>query len=386
MVLRSVDTGRGYAHGYRHGDLPLVWLTWDQFLAFMADVWAPGMHICNVGPTGEGKTTVNVGLLDTRRFVMALDPKGEDETLEASGWTRVTKIPGDHMGLWSEDRRTWNKIWQDIAEGRPARVIVGGPSDSEESDAVLLDLLRRAIAFARYSRGWTLYVDEFELLSSQRQGNLGRYIERMLISARRARTSVVTSYQAPAWVSKHAARQARFAIQYATGSKGMIKNLAEDMGRDWRVLAEAVDELDPFYVLVIPRGKNGGPMILTTAPRVNLRYIFPGYAHIARTSACPRGHPGVAAAEVGGRRPRLAGKVVFGLVAGVPAEHGLTPGQDLVRVDAQAAPFGVDQVSAGGGLGVDAYPLPLYLDVCAADSPVGGDGLAAPLAFLLPFP
>lgn len=236
----------------------------------MRDVWAPGMHICNVGPTGEGKTTVNVGLLDTRKYVMALDPKGQDETLEASGWIRVTTIPGDHMGLFSEDRRIWNKIWQDIAEGRPARVIVGGPSDSEEADAVLLDLLRRAIAFVRYSTGWTLYVDEFELLSSQRQGNLGRYIERMLISARRAKTSVVTSYQAPAWVSKHAARQSRFAIQYATGSKGMIKNLAEDMGRDWQVLAEAVDELDPFYVLVLPRGKNGGPMILTTAPRVNL--------------------------------------------------------------------------------------------------------------------
>jgi hypothetical protein len=248
---------------------PLVWLTWEQFLAYMGDCWAPGMHIANVGPTGEGKTTVNVGLLETRDYVLALDPKGEDETLEASGWTRVRHLPGDRMRPGSDDRRAWNKIWQDIAEGRPARVIVGGASDSSEADTALLDLLRRAIAFARYSGGWTLYADEFELLSSQRQGNLGRDIERMLISARRAKTSVVTSYQAPAWVSKHAARQARFAIQYATGSRRMIQALAEDMGRDWSELAEAVDELDPFYVIVIPRGKNGGPLILTTAPRVN---------------------------------------------------------------------------------------------------------------------
>jgi len=49
----------------------------------------------------------------------------------------------------------------------------------------------------------------------------------------------------------------------------MIKAVAEAMGRDWRVLAEAVDELDRFYVLILPRGKNGGPFILTTARPVN---------------------------------------------------------------------------------------------------------------------
>jgi hypothetical protein len=248
---------------------PLVPLEWGTFLEYMADCWEPGQHLCNVGPTGEGKTTVNAGLLGGRKYVMALDPKGEDETLTASGWVRVQRIPGEHMPLFGEDRRRWRQIWQDIAEGRPARVIVGGPADTEAEDMRLLDLLRRAVAFARLSGGWTMYVDEFELLSSQRQQNLGRYIEKMLITARRLRTSVVTSYQAPAWVSKHAARQSRFAIQYATGSRAMIKNLAEDMGRDWRQLCAAVDELEKFYVIVIPRGKNGGPLILTTAPPVN---------------------------------------------------------------------------------------------------------------------
>lgn len=242
---------------------------WEQFLAFMADTWEPGQHVANIGPTGEGKTTVNVGLTGLRDYVLALDPKGGDETLEASGWVRVTRIPGEPMPLFSEDRKKWRKIWQDIAEGRPARVIVGGRADSEDEDTRLIDLMRRSIAFARYSQGWTLYVDEFELMSSQRMFGLGPPIERMLISARRARTSVVTSYQAAAWVSKHATRQARWAIMYATGDRDMIRNVASSMGRDWQVLAEAVDELDPFYVLAIPRGKNGGPMILTTARPIN---------------------------------------------------------------------------------------------------------------------
>jgi hypothetical protein len=247
---------------------PVVTLPWDTFLEFMGDRWEPGQHVANIGPTGEGKTTVNVGLLDTRKYVLCLDPKGEDDTLEQSGWVRVTAVPGERMRYGSANRKAWNKIHQDIAEGKPARVIIGGPADNEDEDARLVELMRRGIAYARYARGWTLYVDEFELMSSQRMFRLGPPVERMLISARRARTSIVTSFQAAAWVSKHATRQARYTFMYSTGDRGMIKNVAESMGRDWRELGEAVDELPKFYLLVIPRGRNGGPMILTTAPKL----------------------------------------------------------------------------------------------------------------------
>ena len=250
---------------------PVVTLEWDRFLDYMRDCWEPGAHIANIGPTGEGKTTVNVGLLNTRKYVLCLDPKGEDDTLELSGWVRVGKIPGERMRPFSEDRRKWDQIHRDIADGKPARVIVGGSADTEEQDARLVDLMGRSIAYARHNQGWALYVDEFELLSSQRMFRLGPPVERMLISARRAKTSIVTSFQAAAWVSKHATRQARFTIMYSTGDRQMIKNVAESMGRDWRVLAAAVDELPKFYFLVIPRGKNGGPMILTTAPPLTPR-------------------------------------------------------------------------------------------------------------------
>lgn len=243
---------------------------WDMFLRFMGDRWEPGQHIASIGPTGEGKTTFNARLLGVRKYVCALDPKGEDETLTASGFVRVTKLPPPHPWSpgfrFSGQGRLWHGIEQDIAEGRDARIIVGGPADTAEQDARLIKLLADAVAYVRQVRGWTLYVDEFELMSSQRMYALGRPIEQMLITARRAKTSVLTSFQAAAWVSKHATRQARYAVMYSTGDRAMIKAVAESMGRDWHALAEAVDELEKFYVLVIPRGRNGGPMILTTAP------------------------------------------------------------------------------------------------------------------------
>jgi hypothetical protein len=48
----------------------------------------------------------------------------------------------------------------------------------------------------------------------------------------------------------------------------MIKNVAEAMGRDWRMIAEAVDELPPFHTLTIPK-QIRMPMLVTTAPKVS---------------------------------------------------------------------------------------------------------------------
>lgn len=252
---------------------PIVTQLWDEHLAHMTRAWQPGQHIASIGPTGEGKTTYNVGLLGVRKYVLALDPKGRDETLSASGYARVGSVPplrgpDRYRYRYCKDGRAWEQLYRAIEDGRPARVIVGGDARNHAEDARLVQLMAEGIAYARHSRGWTLYVDEFELLSSQRMFRLGPPVERMLISARHARTSIVTSFQAAAWVSKHATRQARFAVMYPTGDRDMIKAVAEAMGRDWRQLAEAVDELPKFFCLVIPRGKNGGPMLLVSAPKV----------------------------------------------------------------------------------------------------------------------
>lgn len=254
-------------------DALVVGLPWDQFLRYMRWAWKPGQHIAMIGPTGEGKTTFASGLLGLRRYVLALDPKGEDETLTQSGFERVSLLPNQRIDLtWRlrhwEAARQWDRIHQRIAEGLDARIIVGGPARTIEQDLANQDLMLRCFQYAREAGGWTVYVDEFELISSIRMFNLGKWVERMLISARRDGTSVVTSYQAQAWVSKHASRQARFAVMWPTGDRDMIKNVAQAMGRDWRTLAAAVDELPPFHVCVIPRGKNGGPLVCTSAPEL----------------------------------------------------------------------------------------------------------------------
>lgn len=264
----------------------VVWLNWDQYLLWLSGKlkrvrssygpvtlgppWSPGEHMALIGPTGEGKTTHAVGILGLRKWVLALDPKGEDETLSASGYTRVRDLPKEGMARFrGKDQAEWRKIHKAIEDGLEARVLVGGGSRTDAEDLRLQQLMRDAIGYSRHSGGWTLYVDEFELLSSQRMFRLGPNIERMLITARRDKTSVITSFQAAAWVSKHATRQARRAVLWPTGDRDMIDAVAASMGRDKHAIREAIDELPKFHTLTIPRGKTGGPLVITQAPKIS---------------------------------------------------------------------------------------------------------------------
>jgi hypothetical protein len=126
------------------------------------------------------------------------------------------------------------------------------------------------VEFCRYAGGWCQYCDEFEVASSRDMFALGPAINLGLITARRKAVSVVNSYQAQAWVSKHAIRQARKAVLWQTGDRDMIKNVARAMGRNWQDVAVIVDVLGelPYASATICRGPRH-PIVLTKAPAVN---------------------------------------------------------------------------------------------------------------------
>ena len=263
----------------------VVYVDWADYLNWQTgrlvavpDAWGervelgpplePGQHMPIIGPTGCAKTTHAVGFLnECRRWVLALDPKGKDRTLSAAGFVRVRELPQRGISsLTAKDQTAWRRIHKDIEEGRPARVVVGGGARTDKEDEALRKLMREAITYCRHVGGWALYVDEFELLSSQRMMQLGSSIERMLIAARTDGTSVLTAFQAPAWVSRHATRQARKAVVYPQ-SANMVKSVADEMCWDWRELAAILDELPPFYTATSGRPRHE-PAIITKAPEL----------------------------------------------------------------------------------------------------------------------
>ena len=235
--------------------IEIVGVPFKIAVQWLSDTWTPGKHMALVGPTGEGKSTFAVHALKTRKWVLALDAKGEDDTLESSGFTRITSFPLPR------------KIRNDIADGKPARLIIGGSARTDSEERSLRELMRQAIAMARQQGGWTIYADEFQVLADLRMFNLGKPIEQLLITARKNRTSVVTSFQAPAWVPKASTRQAGFIVMWPTRDINMIKNVAEAAGRPWRQLAEAVYALPQYHALIIPSNVHS-PIVLVHPPKV----------------------------------------------------------------------------------------------------------------------
>lgn len=229
---------------------------WEEFLEFFKIKWRPGQHLALIGKTGCGKSTFACGVLESRRYLLALDPKGGDETLATLGLPRLTKWPPPE------------RVFDAIAEGKPARFIVGPIVRLVADRRRLVDVLRSTLVGVFEAGGFTVYVDEFQLLADRKMMNLAAEVETLLVAARSKGISVVTSYQAPAWVPTAASRQATWVVLWPTRDENVVKALAAIVGRHWRMLWEAMEALPEHHVLIVgPNPRE--PMIITKAPRRN---------------------------------------------------------------------------------------------------------------------
>jgi hypothetical protein len=222
--------------------------------------WKPGQHWALVGKTREGKTNHAVAVLgQCRKYVLALDPKGEDETLTASGWTRVTGVP--------PHRRFPRQVQQDLDDGKPVRLIVGLPTRTVDDDIANKQLMRECIEYARQARGWTMYVDEHQVATDPRMFNLGPQIARASVTAARAKTSVVTTMQYLSWTERTPVRQASLISMWRTRNRDLVKKLADETGREWRELAAIIDELEQYDVLTVSDDLRS-PVVVTRPPKI----------------------------------------------------------------------------------------------------------------------
>jgi hypothetical protein len=163
--------------------------------------------------------------------------------------------------------RTWRQLDRDRVEGRPVRIIVGRASRTKEDDLANRALMRDGIEYARQAGGWSLYVDEHQILSDRRMFGLGEDIARQAISAARDKMSVISSMQYMAWVEKAATRQATLIAIWRTRDRDLIKMAAQTAGRPWQEVAEAVDQLPKYWVLIIP-DELRAPMMMVRPPKV----------------------------------------------------------------------------------------------------------------------
>lgn len=234
---------------------------WPEFLDYFAGVWKPGEHVATVAPTGTGKTTFSAGILDhCRKWVLAFDPKGGDSTLRGSGWPRLPS--------WPPADSTYDRI----LDGEPYRVIVGPQTRTTDDLPAQRAVFARALRGAFDDGGWTVYVDELQLLADRRMMGLGSSVERLLISARDKGVSVVSSFQRPANVPRTASDQATWVAVAYTRDRDVVDRVAEILGRPKAEIRGALNGLDPYTWLVV--GQNPRlPMIVTRPDEIARRYV-----------------------------------------------------------------------------------------------------------------
>lgn len=225
--------------------------SWDKFLDDFKTEWKPGQHIAIIAPTGQGKTTVLVSLLDQcRKFVLGFDPKGGDDTLAKTGFPRLAHWPPP------------SKAYDKMARGEPVKFLVG-PKIAKLADRPILAAVQAAALEGAFDdRGWTVAIDELQI-AADKMGQADA-IDNLLISARTRKVSVVSLFQRPANVPRSAYEMSSWIFLGLTLDVDTINRLAEIVGRPKYEIRGAVNGLArvDYSWLILPNNPRR-PMVLT---------------------------------------------------------------------------------------------------------------------------
>lgn len=227
----------------------------DEFDDWWAQHWEPGQHVAYVGPTGTGKTTAAVSMLKARRYVLALDPKGGDNTLR-----RLERVGFVRVDAWPPPKA----ILRQIEEGQPARLIVGPVVQRRADLPKLRAAIKAALESAFDTGGWTMYVDELQVAA--RHMRLDDNITQNLIAARDKGVSMVTSFQRPANVPRAASEMSTWLVLWRTRDVDVVNRLGEMAGRPKSEIRGAMRALEQNAVLLFSQNPDE-PIVATRAPR-----------------------------------------------------------------------------------------------------------------------
>lgn len=213
-----------------------------EFLDWWGDVWEQGMHVLILGQTGSGKTVLERFLLTPRKWVIVLDAKAGDSSLDKWGYQRTAKWP------LSYDMK------EDLRNGDPVHVIIGKRAKSKDDFTSNSHLLARVVADLWAQGRWTVVCDELQLLADKRfaGGAVGNDLEQMLIAARDRKISIVGTFQRPA-IGKNtpaasaAISQSTFVFVSHTRDKRVWERVAEITGRPVPETSGLINNLPRFH-------------------------------------------------------------------------------------------------------------------------------------------
>jgi len=222
---------------------------WETFLAERF-VWQQGEHVTMVGPTGSGKTTLALAILELRQYVLAFGTKPKDRTMDSlvrsSGWRLI---------------RTWDKMpkpWLYSA----LRVVFWPKFTTPDDQPQQAYEIGQAMRGAFVQGGWCLFVDELWYMDHVL--GLKRMIEALWTQGRSIDLSIVAGTQRPAHVSLLAYDQATHVFFWRDNDERNLTRISGMNGLNARLIRSTVSTLAAHEVLYV--NTRTGAMVVTKAP------------------------------------------------------------------------------------------------------------------------
>jgi len=223
-------------------------LPWADFRDELAGTWRQGEHVSMIGPTGSGKTTLALGILDIRAYVIALATKPRDATMDRlirGGWRKIKAWPPPPI------------------IGDSARIVLWPPFRKPEDVGNQQRQLDYAIRAAFTEGGWTIFADELFYLC--RTLKMAPLLETLWTQGRSIDVTLVGGTQRPAHVPLMAYDQATHLFFWRDNDETNLRRIA-GLGA-WKTadIRATVSELPKHSVLYL--NTRTGRQLITRAER-----------------------------------------------------------------------------------------------------------------------
>lgn len=224
-------------------------IPWDVFSAGLH--WKQGEHIALIGPTGQGKTTMMIQLLQKHPFVVAFATKPRDRTMDA------LIAYGGYVKL---DR------WRSLDPAKFPRRVLWPDATDLHSDKLQSEVFHNAFARIYKEGGWTVALDETWYMDDVLK--LEKDIKIYLLQARSNDISLASAFQRPAWVPRELYTSSTHLFFWRTNDETDLKSLGGIGAKSADLIREIVVDLESHQVLYV--NTRTGAMCRTRCPDVRI--------------------------------------------------------------------------------------------------------------------
>ena len=193
-------------------------IPWSELREDFTSTFKQGDHVAIIGPTGQGKSTLALSLLDTLwergASILFLANKPSDPLLgtisRSRNWARIKKWPPTYADRQKRRVLLWPSYGLASRSGRNAPVFT------------------QAMDYALLEGGWVVYIDETRYFIEQL--GMRRVVDEYWNAARSSRVTLIAGSQGPTWINRTMITQETWLFMFRPRHAEDFKVYAEAAG------------------------------------------------------------------------------------------------------------------------------------------------------------